>query len=103
MVKDKKDGWVKDSVDEHGSLYTQVNNLHSKAYINFYTEYDKENPLPHDTDSETLKCEIASKLLNYDRKGIVNDIAKTVDIKNAIGDSEFTIEDGDITPPINID
>ena len=49
------------------------------------------------------KCEIASKLLNYDRKGIVNDIAKTVDIKNAIGDSDFTIEDGDITPPINID
>ena len=100
MVKDKKDGWVKDSVDEHGSLYTQVNNLHSKAYINFYTEYDKENPLPHDTDSETLKCEIASKLLNYDRKGIVNDIAKTVDIKNAIVDSDFTIEDGDIIPPI---
>ena len=73
---------------------------HSKAYINFYTEYDKENPLPHDTDSETLKCEIASKLLNYDRKGIVNDIAKTVDIKNAIVDSDFTIEDGDIIPPI---
>ena len=103
MVKDKKVGWVKDSVDEHGSLYTQVNNLHSKAYINFYTEYDKENPLPHDTDSETLKCEIASKLLNYDRKAIVSDIAKTVDIKDAIGDSEFSIEDSDITPPVNID
>ena len=103
MVKDKKVGWVKDSVDENGSLYTQVNNLHSKAYINFYTEYDKENPLPHDTDSETLKCEIASKLLNYDRKAIVSDIAKTVDIKDAIGDSEFSIEDTDITPPVNID
>ena len=57
----------KDSVDEHGSLYTQVNNLHSKAYINFYTEYDKENPLPHDTDSET-KCEIAPKLLTMIEK-----------------------------------
>ena len=103
MVKDKKDGWVKDSVDEKGSLYSQVNNLHSKAYINFYTEYDKENPLPHDTNSETLKCEIASKLLNYDRKTIVNEIAKTVDIKDAIGISDYSLEDGDIDPSIIID
>jgi len=84
MVKDKNEGWVKDSVDTESSLYTQVNNLQSKAYINFYTEYDKENPLPHDTDRETFKCLIASKLLNYDKKTFVNDIAKNVDIKNAI-------------------
>ena len=100
MVKDKNEGWVKDSVDQNSSLYTQVNNLHSKAYINFYTEYDKENPLPHDTDHETLKCEIASKLLNYDRKAIVSDIAKTVDIKHALDVSDISLENTDIKPPI---
>ena len=74
----------------------QVNNLHNKAYINFYSEYDKENPLPHNTDDETFKCEIASKLLNYDKKEIVNNIAKTVDIKSIL-EMPNTIEDCDIT------
>jgi len=96
MVKDKNEGWVKDSVDTNGSLSMQVNNLHNKAYINFYSEYDKENPLPHNPDDETLKCEIASKLLNYDKKEIVNNIAKTVDIKSIL-EMPNTIEDGDIT------
>lgn len=96
MVKDKNEGWVKDSVDTNGSLSMQVNNLHNKAYINFYSEYDKENPLPHNTDDETFKCEIASKLLNYDKKEIVNNIAKTVDIKSIL-EMPNTIEDGDIT------
>jgi hypothetical protein len=96
MVKDKNEGWVKDSVDTNGSLSMQVNNLHNKAYINFYSEYDKENPLPHNTDDETFKCEIASKLLNYDKKEIVNNIAKTVDIKSIL-EMPNTIEDCDIT------
>lgn len=103
MVKDKNDGWVKDSVDTNGSLYTQVNQLHSKAYIDFYTEYDKENPLPHDTDHETFKCEIASKLLNYDKRNIVNDIAKTADIKNVVSTTGISIEDTDNTPTIEFD
>lgn len=103
MVKDKNEGWVKDSVDTNGSLSTQVKNLHNKAYINFYTEYDKENPLPHNPDDETLKCEIASKLLNYDKKEIVNNIAKTVDIKNIL-EKPNTIEDDVInTNTSNID
>jgi hypothetical protein len=108
MVKDKNDGWVKDSVDTNGSLYTQVNQLHSKAYIDFYTEYDKVHPLPHDTDHETFKCEMASKLLNYDKKNLVNDIAKTSDIKNIVGTSGIKIEntdtqmlDNQMIPPTN--
>lgn len=100
MVKDKNDGWVKDSVDTNGSLYTQVNQLHSKAYIDFYTEYDKVHPLPHDTDHETFKCEMASKLLNYDKKNIVNDIAKTSDIKHIVGTSGIKIENTD-TPMLD--
>ena len=95
MVKDKNEGWVKDSVDTNGSLYTQVNQLHSKAYIDFYTEYDKQNPLPHDTDHETFKCEMASKLLNYDKRNIVNDIAKTSDIRHVVGTTGISIGDVD--------
>jgi len=95
MVKDKNEGWVKDSVDTNGSLYTQVNQLHSKAYIDFYTEYDKVNPLPHDTDHETFKCEMASKLLNYDKRNIVNDIAKTSDIRHVVGTTGISIGDVD--------
>lgn len=93
MVKDKNEGWVKDSVDTNGSLYTQVNQLHSKAYIDFYTEYDKQHPLPHDTDHETFKCEMASKLLNYDKRNLVNDIAKTSDIRYVVGTTGLSIGD----------
>lgn len=97
MVKDKNEGWVKDSVDTNGSLYTQVKQIHSKAYIDFYTEYDKVHPLPHDTDHETFKCEMASKLLNYDKRNLVNDIAKTADIRDVVGPVGITIEDGSET------
>jgi peroxiredoxin family protein len=97
MVKDKNEGWVKDSVDTNGSLYTQVKQIHSKAYIDFYTEYDKVHPLPHDTDHETFKCEMTSKLLNYDKQNLVNDIAKTADIRDVVGPVGITIEDGSET------
>jgi hypothetical protein len=93
MVKDKNEGWVKDSVDTNGSFYTHVNQIHSKAYIDFYTEYDKKHPLPHGTDDETFKCEMASKLLNYDKRNLVNDIAKTSDIRNVVGPAGITVED----------
>jgi hypothetical protein len=102
MVKDKNEGWVKDSVDTNGSLYTQVNQLHSKAYIDFYTEYDKVNPLPHDTDHETFKCEMASKLLNYDKRNIVNDIAKTSDIRHVVGTTGISIGDVNETSEISV-
>jgi len=93
MVKDKNEGWVKDSVDTNGSFYTHVNQLHSKAYIDFYTEYDKVHPLPHDTDHETFKCEVASKLLNYDKKNLVNEIAKTSDIRYVVDTTGVSIDD----------
>jgi hypothetical protein len=101
MVKDKNEGWVKDSVDTNGSLYTQVHQLHSKAYIDFYTEYDKVHPLPHDTNHETFKCEMASKLLNYDKRNLVNDIAKTADIRDVVAPAGINIEDGCVVDSLN--
>ena len=88
IVKDKNDGWVKDSVDDNSShLYQQVNQLHTKAYIDFYNEYDKINPLPHDIDKEQFKCKIAAELVNNKtkfNKGVLQDIAKNVDIRDVL-------------------
>ena len=90
IVKDKNDGWVKDTVDNNDSnLYKQVNQLHTKAYIDFYNEYDRLNPLPHDVDKEQLKCRIAAELVNSQKKfnkGVLHDIAKNVDIKEVLTD-----------------
>mgnify|MGYP001228823146 CR=1 FL=1 len=88
IVKDKNDGWIKDSVDDNSShLYQQVNQLHTKAYIDFYNEYDKLNPLPHDIDKEQFKCKIAAELVNNKNKfnkGVLQDIAKNVDIREVL-------------------
>ena len=90
IVKDKNDGWVKDTVDNNDSnLYKQVNQLHTKAYIDFYNEYDKLNPLPHDVYKEQLKCRIAAELVNSQKKfnkGVLHDIAKNVDIREVLTD-----------------
>jgi hypothetical protein len=88
IVKDKHDGWIKDTVDDNSShLYQQVNQLHTKAYIDFYNEYDKLNPLPHDIDKEQFKCKIASELVTNKskfNKGVLHDIAKNVDIREVL-------------------
>jgi len=88
IVKDERDGWVKDiAMDNNSKLYTKVDQLHKKAYIDFYKEYDKENPLPHDGDKEQLKFNISSQIINQKEdtnKVIIKDIAKTVDIYDAL-------------------
>tara|TARA_B100001758_G_C18387102_1_gene600761 strand:- start:674 stop:1816 length:1143 start_codon:yes stop_codon:yes gene_type:complete len=100
LVKDKNEGWVKDSVDDNSSqLYKRVNQLHTQAYIDFYNEYDKQHPLPHDIDKERIKCKIAAELVsnkNRFNKVTINEIAKGVDIKDAIHTCpsiELTIDD----------
>ena len=60
-----------------------MNQLQKKAYMDFYNEYDKLNPLPHDTVTENIKCKISSELLKPPPKIVINDIAKNVDIKDA--------------------
>ena len=86
FVKDKKDGWVKDipGDDINSHIYDSVNQLQKKAYMDFYNEYDKLNPLPHDTTTENIKCKISSELLKPPNKIIISDIAKNVDIKDAL-------------------
>ena len=90
IVKDKHDGWIKDNVDDNTSnLYKQVTHLHTKAYIDFYNEYDKLNPLPHDVDKEQFKCRIAAELVNSQQKfnkGVLHDIAKKIDIRDVLND-----------------
>jgi hypothetical protein len=90
LVKDKHDGWIKDNVNGYKSpLYETVNQLHTQAYIDFYNEYDKINPLPHDIDKEVIKCKIASELVNnQDRfnKSTINEIAKTADIRDLLSE-----------------
>ena len=81
FVKDKNDGWVKDVACNE--IYDSVNQLQKKAYMDFYNEYDKINPLPHDTVTENIKCKISSELLKPPPKIVINDIAKCVDIKDA--------------------
>ena len=99
IVKDERDGWVKDiAMDNNSKLYTKVDQLHKKAYIDFYNEYDKENPLPHDGDKEQMKFNISSQIINQKEdtnKVIIKDIAKTVDIYDALdGMDDKMIEDG---------
>lgn len=88
MVKDEAIGWVKDNgMDSSGSLYNKVNQLQNKAYIDFFNEYDKANPLPHDTEKEQIKCKISSDILaNKDKhnKNAITDIATTMSIMDAI-------------------
>ena len=97
IVKDERDGWVKDTATSNTSkLYTRVNQLHKKAYIDFYNEYDKENPLPHDGEKEKIKFNISSQIINQNddvNRVIIRDIAKQVDIYDALGDvNELMLE-----------
>lgn len=91
MVKDETIGWVKDNgMDSSGSLYNKVNQLQNRAYIEFFNEYDKENPLPHDTEKERIKCQVSSDMItNKDKnnKNAIINIANTVPITDAIEDS----------------
>ena len=91
MVKDETIGWVKDNgMDSSGSLYNKVNELQNKAYINFFNEYDKANPLPHDTEKEQIKCQISGDILaNKDKhnKNAITNIANTISIVDAMDDS----------------
>ena len=90
LVKDKNEGWVKDNVNDGSSqLYQTVNQLHTQAYIDFYNEYDKINPLPHDVAKEGIKCKITSELVNNQdkfNKTTINEIAKTSDIRDLLND-----------------
>ena len=95
IVKDELEGWVKDSaIDNSSKLYTKVDQLHKKAYIDFYKEYDIENPLPHDGEQEHLKFNISSRIINQNEdtnKIIIKDIAKTVDIYDALDGMENSL------------
>ena len=86
FVKDKNEGWVKDVAgdDINSQIYNTVNKLHKRAYLDFYSEYDKENPLPHDPTTENIKCKISSELLKPPSKIVINDIAKNLDIHHAL-------------------
>ncbi len=88
MVKDEAIGWVKDNgMDSSGSLYNKMNSLQDKAYIEFFNEYDKANPLPHDTEKESIKCQISSDMItNKDKnnKNAIVNIANTMSITDAI-------------------
>ena len=105
LVKDKNEGWVKDSVnDGQSQLYQTVNQLHTQAYIDFYNEYDKINPLPHDVAKEGIKCKIASELVNNQdkfNKTTIQEIAKTADIRDLLNVCpELNLID-DINEPTN--
>ena len=103
FVKDKNEGWVKDIACENinSQIYDTVNQLHKRAYLDFYSEYDKINPLPHDPDTENIKCKISSELLKPPTKIDINDIAKTLDIQEALGkmgdDDSCDVDDNDTT------
>ena len=85
MVKDKNEGWIKDKGDENGKIYKEVDNLYGKAYIDFYQEYDKENPRPHSDKNEILKMETSKKIMaNPKPKKVMNKISKSLDIKEAM-------------------
>ncbi len=88
MVKDEAIGWVKDNgMDSSGSLYNKVNQLQNQAYIDFFNEYDKANPLPHDTEKEQIKCQISSDMISSKdkhNKNAITDIANTMSIVDAM-------------------
>ena len=88
MVKDEAVGWVKDNgMDSSGSLYNKMNSLQDKAYIEFFNEYDKANPLPHDTEKERIKCQISSDMItskDKNNKNAIVNIANTMSITDAI-------------------
>lgn len=97
MVKDEEIGWVKDNgMDSSGSLYDKVNQLQNKAYIDFFNEYDKANPLPHDTEKEQIKCQISSDMISSKdkhNKNAITDIANTMSIVDAM---EISLSDNKI-------
>tara|TARA_B100001094_G_C18194346_1_gene809549 strand:+ start:601 stop:1377 length:777 start_codon:yes stop_codon:yes gene_type:complete len=91
MVKDETSGWVQDNgMDSSGSLYNKVNHLQDKAYIEFFNEYDKANPLPHDTEKERIKCQISSDMItskHKNNKNAIINIANTMSITEAMDGS----------------
>ena len=107
IVKDERQGWVKDiATDSNSKLYTRVDQLHKKAYVDFYNEYDKQNPLPHDGEKEKIKFNISSQIINKNddvNKVIIRDIAKQVDIYDALGGiNESMLENSSDSEPVSL-
>ena len=85
VVKDKEEGWITEKGNQPGKIGKQINNLYSRAYIDFYHEYDEEHPLPHSNREVDEKSETSSKIMQKkDKHYIIGTLAKNLDVKQAI-------------------
>ena len=85
VVKDKEEGWIAEKGNQPGKMSKHINNLYSRAYIDFYHEYDEEHPLPHSNREVDEKSETSSKIMQKkDKHYIIGTLAKNLDVKQAI-------------------
>ena len=94
VVKDKEEGWITEKGNQPGKIGKQINNLYSRAYIDFYHEYDEEHPLPHSNRQVDEKSETSSKIMQKkDKHYIIGTLAKNLDVKEAM--KEIQTENAD--------
>ena len=75
--------------NKYGEIFERRLNLDNKE-VSIFNEYDKANPLPHDTEKERIKCQISSDMItskHKNNKNAIINIANTMSITEAMDGS----------------
>jgi len=93
MVKDKDEGWIKDTGDKSGKIYSEVEKLRMNAYVELNDEIDQKFPDPKSDDIYMMKSTVTESIISVNdneldkrNTAIIKEIAKVSNIKDAIGE-----------------
>ena len=93
IVNDKDHGWIKDSGDSNGKIYSEVEKLRINTYAEINDKIDAQYPDPKTDDTYAMKSSIIDNIicddvneLNKRNTNVIKEIAKVVNIKDAINE-----------------
>ena len=91
VVKDKDAGWIKDTGDKSGKIYSEVEKLRMNAYVELNDEIEEKFPDPKSDDIYMMKSSITEAIISendteLDKRNtaVIKEIAKMSNIKDTI-------------------
>ena len=93
IVNDKEHGWIKDSGDSNGKIYSEVEKLRVNTYAELNDKIDAQFPDPKTDDAYAMKTTIINNIISDDlnelnkrNTNVIKELAKFVNIKDAINE-----------------
>jgi hypothetical protein len=93
IVNDKEHGWIKDSGDSNGKIYSELEKLRVNTYAELNDKIDAQFPDPKTDDAYTMKTAIINNIISDDvnelnkrNTNVIKELAKVVNIKDAINE-----------------